>query len=474
MNKLNTNTMKNILEKIKQNIRKNIWLYVAAFAAIVVVSIVAFSCGGGGYALAFAVVAGVANSGAHVTGEPLTTDITKEASPDLLENTIDKEIVKMRPMATPIDQISRQASAKPAESFEVEYYSVDTKPTHDTVKTATTEVSAAATAPTVSLDVNNPDMWSATDTILCKGVSGYDESGINKKGDLVLYVRKKADDNKLVCQAMNGSASAGNIGGIPVIAKDTVLLRMARASTELDVQTEQFESLPKKDSNFCQIFKLQVEQSTFQKMHAKEVQWNFSDLEECAIYDMRMGMEKSFMFGAKSKIYDANKKAYVYSTGGIWYQAGKEYRYNKDTTMTQTTFTNIIQQSFTNNSGNKNKILFAGKNLIEKIDNITFDKTVFTQNSIDKWGLTFRHIVYYFGELFVMNYELMNEMGMEDYGFIFDPDYINKYTYKPFKRNILDLNRNSYTVVFSEASCLTLKYPLSHMRIIPCTLAKTY
>lgn len=463
--------MKNILEKIKQNIRKNIWLYVAAFAAIVVVSIMAFSCGGGGYALAFAVAAGVANSGAHVTGEPLTTDITKKASPDLLENTIDKEIVKMRPMATPIDQISRQASAKPAESFEVEYYSVDTKPSHDTVKTATTEVPAAATAPTVSLDVNNPDMWSATDTILCKGVSGYDESGKNKKGDLVLYVRKKADDNKLVCQAVNGSASAGNIGGIPVIAKDTVLLRMARASAELDVQTEQFESLPKKDSNFCQIFKLQVEQSTFQKMHAKEVQWNFSDLEECAIYDMRMGMEKSFMFGAKSKIYDANKKTYVYTTGGIWHQAGKEYEYDKDAAMTQATLINMMKESFTGNAGNKKKILFAGKNLIEKINAITFDKTVFAQDTLVKWGLTFRQLVSNFGELYVMHYETFDESGMEDYGFIVDPEYLKKYTFKPFGRETLDLKsagiRNTDAVVLTEVSCLALKYPAAHMRIVP-------
>lgn len=455
--------MKNILEKIKQNIRKNIWLYVAAFAAIVVVSIMAFSCGGGGYALAFAVVAGVANSGAHVSGEPLTTDTTKEASSDLLENTIDKEIVKMRPMATPIDQISRQAKAKPAESFEVEYYSVDTKPTRDTVKTATTEVAAAATVPTVTIEVNNPDMWSSSDTLLCKGVSGYDESGTNKKGDLVLYVRKKSDDNKLICQAVNGISFGANIGGIPIIVKDTALIRMGGACAKIDTYTKEFNNQTEKKSNYCQIFKQQV-----------DVQNGTANLEESAIYNIRMDMEKAFMFGTKSKIHNANIMKDIYITGGIWYQAGKEYRYNKDTTMTQTTFTNIIQQSFTNNSGNKNKILFAGKNLIEKIDNITFDKTVFTQNSIDKWGLTFRHIVYYFGELFVMNYELMNEMGMEDYGFIFDPDYINKYTYKPFKRNILDLNRNSYTVVFSEASCLTLKYPLSHMRIIPCTLAKTY
>ena len=51
-------------------------------------------------------------------------------------------------------------------------------------------------------------------------------------------------------------------------------------------------ALPQKDSNHCQIFKMQVEQSTLAKIAEKEVGWNFSDQEEAAIIDMRLGMEK--------------------------------------------------------------------------------------------------------------------------------------------------------------------------------------
>ena len=61
-------------------------------------------CGGGEYGLAMGVVAGVAG-GKHVGGEPLTLELSREASPDLLRNEIDERIVKIRPMATPIDQI---------------------------------------------------------------------------------------------------------------------------------------------------------------------------------------------------------------------------------------------------------------------------------------------------------------------------------------------------------------------------------
>lgn len=71
------------------------------------------------------VIAGVAG-GKHIVDEPLTTDGTRNASPDLLLNEIDQQIVKIRPMATPVDQLSRCAGSKHAGSMIVDYYNVDT------------------------------------------------------------------------------------------------------------------------------------------------------------------------------------------------------------------------------------------------------------------------------------------------------------------------------------------------------------
>lgn len=55
-----------------------------------------------GALLAMPVIAGVAG-GKHVVEEPLTLAVTKQASPDLIVNEIDRRIVKIRPMATPVD-----------------------------------------------------------------------------------------------------------------------------------------------------------------------------------------------------------------------------------------------------------------------------------------------------------------------------------------------------------------------------------
>ena len=87
-------------------------------------------------AFAAAVVAGVAGVGRHIDGTPLTTNIADTVSPGLLRNEIDDRIVRIRPMSTPLDQISRYGGARLCGSMKVEYYSVDTRPTKAKLTTA--------------------------------------------------------------------------------------------------------------------------------------------------------------------------------------------------------------------------------------------------------------------------------------------------------------------------------------------------
>ena len=112
---------------------------------MILIAILASCITGSGSATTLAVgmlIAGV-EDGKHVVDGPLTTDLSREGSPELLLNEIDQQIVKIRPMSTPIDQISRYAGSKHAGSMTVDYYSVDTKPT--TAKVAT-DVEAVETA----------------------------------------------------------------------------------------------------------------------------------------------------------------------------------------------------------------------------------------------------------------------------------------------------------------------------------------
>lgn len=424
---------------------------------------------------AMAVVTGTAG-GKHIAGEPLTVELAKTESPDLLRNEIDRRIVKIRPMATPIDQLSRWAGAKHAGSMIVDYYSVDTRPTTALTViafTGCTDDEGSDRFQKARLSTDNNDLFEASETILVKGVAGYQPDGKTQSSqDLVLYVvEKEASTGMLNVVTVNGQTIGEYENCIPTIPSGTTLVRMGRAATELDVQTPQFEALPKKSRNYCQIFKMQIEQSTLQKIANKEVGWTFSDQEEAAIYDMRLGMEKNFLFGVKARVEDTKKRETVMLTGGIWDQAGSEFTYEKGA-LNQNAVISMMRKAFTGNAGNKRKILIGGSGLIEQLNQLESTKVVMAGENIVKWGIDFSEMRSKFGKLYVLLSEVFDECGMEDNGMIIDPEYLQKYSHIPFTTESLNLKqagvRNTDAIVLTEASCMTLRYPKAHMRIV-CT-----
>ena len=273
----------------------------------------------------------------------------------------------------------------------------------------------------------------------------------------------------LVVQAVNGKNIDKGVNCVPSIAKGCTLIRMGRAASELDVMSPQFEALPTKAQNYCQIFKMQIEQSTLMRMANKEVQWNMSDQEEAAIYDMRLGMEKSFLFVVKRSLWDNVRKQTLLFTGGIWYQAGKTWNYD-DSSLTQDSIIDMMREAFTGNAGSKRKILIGGSGLIGRLNKLDYSKVITSRDTVSKWGIDFNELRSKFGTLYVMLSEVFDECGMADNGIVIDPEYMQKYSHVPFSTEALNLKasgvRNVDALVLTEASCLVLRYPKAHMRII--------
>jgi len=443
------------------------------FALIVIMIAILASCWGleGGDAIMAAagfVIAPGTDDGKHVVDGPLTTDATNDVAPDLLLNEIDQQIVKIRPMSTPLDQISRYAGARHSGSMIVDYYNVDTKVTSTTLEKDFSDSEPEST--TARIYPADDSIFDATDTILVQGVTGYESDHQTESDcDLVLYVVSRDTTNGLQVMAINGMEQGGVTNSVPDIPAGTTLIRMGRAASELDVMSPQFEALPKKSTNFCQIFKMQVEQSTLQKLANKEVNWTMSDQEEAAIYDMRLGMEKSFLFGVKSRLWDETKKEHITFTGGIWNQAGKTFHYN-GTSLSASEVIEMMRQAFTGNAGSRRKIMLGGSKLIGLISQLDYNRVISAGESVSKWGIDFTELRSKFGTLYLLLSEIFDECGMESNGLIIDPEYIQKYSHVPFSAEALDLKasgmRNTDALVMSEASCLVLRYPKAHMRII--------
>lgn len=388
----------------------------------------------------------------------LTTSVTRAESPELLRSSIDQRIVKVRPSSTPIDQISRLAGARPAGSMKVDYYSVDMKAGNTLVKT-TVPACAVDPADTFTIEITDPGLLSKSETVLFPEILVTPTGGT--KTPLVAYVAA-ADGASVDLIPVNAPD-----GRVPEIKMAATVVRMGRAAGELDVQTSQYNALPKKDFNYCQIFKAQVEESLLQRLSDKEVGWSFSDQEEAAIMDMRMGIEKTYLFGHRAELPVADGES-VYLTKGIWHQAGKEFSYRAGA-LNDDAVANLMREAFTGGAGSPRKILIGGSKLIQELHKLNLVRYAGASDTETVWGIDFKTIVSKFGTLYVLLSEVFDHCGIPGHGMIIDPEYISKYTHIPFTAERISFHkqglRNTEGVVLTEASCLVLRYPEAHMRI---------
>lgn len=427
--------------------------------------------------------AAVGQGGKEMGNEGIANRTTGEAEgdTDYYSKAIDDRITKIRPMSTPIDQISRHSEARKIDSMVVKYPSVGTRP----ISTTTSKLMAAQqpTDASVKLEVSDGSMFTLDDTIRVVGVKGqFDEKGnayqTGTAPDLVLHVcGRDPSTNMPVVYAVNGAKNAkGQPILVPQIAQNTRLVRMGKACAELDAQTGRFNNVPTFEEQYCQNFMIQIEQSTIDKMSAKNVKWDFSDLEEDGIYDMRLAQENTYLFGVKNKIIHPTKDgSATWFTGGIWYQAGKDIEVGtyvaatRRTDITDEQLVDISKDLFVGTGvGNKRKVLLCGSEMLAAFSKIKSDKFRLKE-SVEVWDLQFKSWITDFGEIMVMHHELFDLNGMSDCGLALDPEFLVKSTFLSWQRNILDMKaagiRNTDAAVIQEIACLYLRYPKAHARL---------
>lgn len=393
----------------------------------------------------------------HISNQPLTTNSSAEASPGLLLNEIDSRVVRVRPSATPLDQISRMGGSRRAGAMKVEYYSVETRPVEATVD----ECAAPRTATEAyTMTITPKTLLEPSETFMVPSVT--DPQG----NPAVFYVvERNKTTNRLTALHINAADDASPL----TIDKGTKIVRMGRAATELDVQTPQFQALPSKEWNQCQIFKAQIEESTLHRLTNKEVGWTFSDQEEVAVIDMRLGMEKNFLFGNRAVIADPVKGEDVSLTGGIWNQTGHTLTYTADEKADDLAL-RLVREAFRNASGSRRKILLAGGDLIDRLNRQQLMRVATSTDTVTRWGIDFTEICSKFGRLYVVHSEIFDQCGCAANGMVIDPEYVTKYSFIPMQAERLDLKRsgqrNTDAIVITEASCLVLRYPDAHLRVI--------
>jgi hypothetical protein len=317
-----------------------------------------------------------------------------------------------------------------------------------------------------------------SDTILVKGVKGYDAQGNVTTKNLVLYVNA-VGQSSLTVTAVNGGLGTGtNKTYVPAIAEDTVIYRLSRAAAEGEMRTPSYGVLPKKSENYCQIFMAEIAQSTLQKIAEKEVDWEFSDEEEMAVKKMLREMEASFLFGVKNVTYDNVKKANVYTTEGIYNQIDKVIEYTAGVTPTDANIIDWAKTIFSGTNGSNKRLMFMGSgfnSLMSK--NSSIQRQLDAGNTVVAFGLEWKEIRTDFGSILAIQYNTLDRYGCENEALVIDPNNLVKAELKSLSIVLLDLRKpglyDGDAKVFQEISCLNIKNPKCHAIIRPAASTAT-
>lgn len=421
------------------------------------------------------IVGGVGIKAMAATGvivdETATTSTTEEGSPDLLDFDYDKLIVKELPSRSPLDTIFRtRAGKRKSESLKVPYFTVDTKPFQDTVTSAVTVGDALS----ISLPVADIKMWSVHDTLKFQGVNGYDGTSDNNVlsfNNLVARVLSKDTSAKtLTIQPLNGYYSDGDIVFHDDISSGTIVTRMGKAEPELAMQTAPYSILPYTDFNYCQNFMAQIEESEWQNLHKKRVQWDFNDYSRLNIADMRATKELSFLWGTRSKHQDLNTNEDVYTCGGLSQYITKNKTHGSS--ISNTDFISWRTELFEDNNGSEERHAFIGIDLWEKLQAIEDIQRQIAANKTERiFGVNFAKIEFGNEVIWLHKHRLMSEAGWGDYGIVLDLQHVSERAFVPLREDEIDLQKsgqkNAKAKVLREVVCPILKYPDTHMIISP-------
>ena len=422
----------------------------------------------GGAALLASTVPGM-HGGEVVTDKAVTTDITKSKSENLLRPDISKQITKIQPAAAPLDTLIREAGAHEiTKSLEFKFYSSELRPFLDELDEEFTKGDEAGT---FNIKVKSIRIWQKDDDLVFHGVLGNDGM------PLVAHIVDKnisASTLEVIFLNGTGNSSTHGVASQPPasIPDDTKIGRLGNAKSELDADTAAFGHLPLDKSNLVQYHMAAVQESIWQKLHAKEVNWDIRDMQNMELYDMRCRMEATSWFGVRKIINDPKRdEVEKYHTAGV-------IRFiDKHVTLPAGTFTDAFwatttKNIFVGNNGSDTRYMFIGSDLMERLSQVDHIKKQIDGKSTEfKYGLTWNKIETNFGVLMLRHHEGFNHTGFSGVGAVLDMNHIRKRVFEPMRVRKLDLMTSgiskSNKYVIEETFGLEVRHKDTHALLLP-------
>jgi hypothetical protein len=392
-----------------------------------------------------------------------TTEKPRTATqPGHIKDDISRIVTKIRPDAAPLDTIMRKINnSEKAKNIEVFFEEVEFRGT-------TTTVTPAITAPVDTVNPTQAEIYReiavVDPNIFIEGEVIYVKTILVDDKPLALRVDSKNGDGTLVVHALNQDY-------VPAIANNTPIYRMAPSAGEMKAQVQPVTHYPDMRSNYCQRFMAQVEQSVVRGLIPSNSGFDWNDQNHIKIWDMRSSMERSNIWGTKSKTWSVKDNDWVYTQEGIFWQLESQLEYTTASGIDNDRWIDWGRDLFSDNAGSQDRLLVGGSGLIANILKIDMVQKQLDAKSVEVVpGLKIKNVETSFGNMLVLHHKGFDLMGHTDDGMIVDMTNIKRRPLQNMKVTDLKLResgqRNVKARLIDEIYCIETRYHGTHARII--------
>lgn len=389
---------------------------------------------------------------------------------DVNKNSVSQKLAKIMPSRTPIDSMLRNIGTGSCKSDKYEFFSIVARGIKAVVG-ATVEAAASIDKSTTITLSSGANCLSKDGDLLvpnykvANGVASVVTKGVALRPLVIHIVDIEGDVITVV----------GVNAPVPAFAKDTVLYRMANAADQQIAMSQDPQSVPTKDYNYCQRNLCTVSENAFQALQEKEVQFSMAELKEQALYDFRMQAEMSAIFGADALAGEnfrdtKTRKRKLHMRGLVDFPI-------QDIDFSQTDYSTVdiaeklnemCEDAFAGNNGSEERLFIYGPEVATMMANSkAWQKRMDAAKTEVKWGVKWKLIETNFGTLRgVMQPAFGLLGGYSKCAVIIDPANIRRVEQVALNSRNLDLKSagisNSNDVVLEEAFTLEVTNPKTH------------
>jgi hypothetical protein len=384
---------------------------------------------------------------------------------DLAFDEIDDHIAKFRPYQFPLEtDFRKDTQQRKVMGYEIDHYSSGQEILEGVTNAAITNAGMASSVvlPTIAA---SKVMFTKDNTIAVPDVDGYAADGTTVNGCLMLIVIDKTTAGVVTVEALNGPLNAGDMY-VPAIADASSLIVCANACAESQMVVAPENYQPRPSTVYLQKKIVNVVITDFFKEIIKKIPLMETDIREDALYKFRRKNARSLWIGAKSK-RKVNQGTtmgdeYVYTSDGVLRQVDRLYGI-ADVVEYQDLI-GISKMQFTTNSANNEANVYCGKNFIEKLLNIDFEKhkdVEFTAKTV--LGVDIKAFKSTFGTLNFKYDPTLDDIGYSEFAVVVDIKSAVRYVKVDEKNTKVDMKEGAGDVreatrdITTQIDCLALR-----------------